>query len=69
MVQDEDRNKTLDVNVLRGAGGEIMDHHLIIAKMIYLRRWTGRVVNMTERYEIKVSEPKKITYKLSMMKS
>ena len=29
MVQEEDRNKLLDVNVFRGAGRGILDHHLM----------------------------------------
>ena len=70
MVQEEERNKLLDVNVLRGAGGGISDHHLAIAKIRCLKRWTGRGVRMEERYEIKVSELRramcKIEYKLKL---
>ena len=33
VVQEEERNKLLEVNVLRGAGGEISDHHSVIAKI------------------------------------
>ena len=32
VVQEEERIKLLDVNVLRGARGEISDHHLAIEK-------------------------------------
>ena len=59
MVQKEERNKLLDVNVLRGGGGEILDHHLVIEKL----RWSRKVVNMEERYEIKVSELRKVMCK------
>ena len=31
VVQEEDRNKLLDVNVLSGAGGGLSDHLLVIA--------------------------------------
>ena len=48
-------------NPLRGAGGGILDHHLVIAKIRCLKRWTGRVVNTEERFEIKVSELRKAT--------
>ena len=63
VLQQEEINKPLDVNVLRGAGGGILDHHLVIAGIRCLKRWTGRVVNMEERYEIKVTELKKVTCK------
>ena len=43
--------------------GGISDHHLVVAKIICLRRWTGKVVRMEERYEIKISELSKITCK------
>ena len=59
VMQDEERNKLLDVNVLRGVGRGISDHHLIIAKIRSLKRWTGRGVSIEERYEIKVSELRK----------
>ena len=39
------KSMLLDVNVLRGAGGGISDHHLVIAKIRFLR-WTRRIVNM-----------------------
>ena len=64
VVQEEEKNKLLDVNVLRGAGGGISDHHLVIAKVRCLKRWTGRMVNMESRYEIKVSELRKVTRKI-----
>ena len=38
VVQEENRNKLLDVNVLRDAGERISDHHLVIAKIRYLKR-------------------------------
>ena len=57
------RNKLLVVNVLKGGGGEMSDHHFVIAKIRCLKSWTGRVVNMEERYEIKISELRKVTYK------
>ena len=63
VAQKEDRNKLLDVNVLRGAGWEILGHHLVISKIRCLRRWTGRVVNMEERYEMKERELRKVTCK------
>ena len=56
VVQEEERNKLLDVNVLRGAGGGISDHPLVISKIRYLKRWAGRGVSMEERYETKVRE-------------
>ena len=62
-MQEEERNKCLDVNVLGGAGRGISDHHLVIAKKRCLRTWTGRVVNMEERYEIKINELRKVTCK------
>ena len=33
LVQEEDRNKLLDVNVFRGAGGGISDHYLVLVKI------------------------------------
>ena len=56
VVQEVERNKLFYVNVLADAGGGISDHHLVIAKIRCLKRWTGRGVRMEERYEIKVSE-------------
>ena len=53
----------MDINVLGGAGGGISDHHLVIAKIRCLKRCTGRMVNMEEQYEIKVSELRKVTCK------
>ena len=47
-VQEEERNTFLDVNLLRGAGGRISDHHLVIAKIKCLKK-----------YEIKISELRK----------
>ena len=32
VVEEEEKNKLLDVNVLRGAGGGISDHQLVTAK-------------------------------------
>ena len=63
-MKEEEINKLLDVNVLRGAGGGISDHHLAIAKIRCLKRWTGRGVRMEERYEIKVSELRRATCKI-----
>ena len=63
VVQEEERNKPLDVNVLRVAGGGISDHHLVIAKIRCLKRWTGKGVNIEGRYEIKVSELRKVPCK------
>ena len=63
MVQDEERNNLLYVNVLRGAGGGISDHPLVIEKIRSLWRCARRVVKMMEMYEIKVSELRKVTYK------
>ena len=63
VVQEEDRNKILDVNVLQEAERGISDHHLMIIKMRSLSRWTGRMVNMEDRYEIKVSELRKVICK------
>ena len=40
-----------------------MDCYLVIAKIRCLKRWNGRLVNMEERYEIKVRELKKVTCK------
>ena len=37
-VQEEDRNKLLDVNVFRGTGGGLLDPHLVVAKIRWLRR-------------------------------
>ena len=33
VVQEEGRNKLLDVNVFRGAGWGIADYHLVVAKL------------------------------------
>ena len=33
LVEEEERNKLLDVNVLRGAVRGILDHHLVVAKI------------------------------------
>ena len=55
MVQDEKMNKRLDVYVLRGAGSGISNHYLVITKIRCLKRSTGGVVNMDERYEINIS--------------
>ena len=41
VVQEEERSKLLDVNILRGVGGGISDHHLAIAKIKCLKRWAG----------------------------
>ena len=38
VVQKEERNKLLDVNVLRGVGEGISDHQLVIAKIRCLKR-------------------------------
>ena len=64
MVQEGERNKLLDVNVSRGAGGGISEHHLAIAKIRCYKRWTGRGVRREERYEIKVSELRRETCKI-----
>ena len=40
----------------------------MVAKIKCLRRWTGRVVRMEERYEIKVSELSKVTGKIAYEK-
>ena len=53
VVQEEERNKLLYINVLRNVGGGILDHHLVIAKI--------SMVSMEERYEIEVSELRKVT--------
>ena len=45
-MQEEERNKLLDENVL--------GHHLLIVKIRRSKRWTRRAVNIEERYEIKV---------------
>ena len=63
MVQEEEGNKHFDVNVLRGVGGGISDHHLAIAKIRFLKGWTGRVLNMEEKCEIKVRELSKVMCK------
>ena len=39
MVQEEDRNKHLDVNVFRGSGGKILEHHLVVARIGCLLGW------------------------------
>ena len=39
----------------------ISDHHLVTAKTRCLLRWTGRGVNMEERYELKLSELMNVT--------
>ena len=46
MVHRENRNRTLDVNVLRGAGGGISDHNLVVTETKCLRRWIVRLVMM-----------------------
>ena len=51
----------MDLNV---AGWGILDHHLVIAKIRDLKRWTRRKVSMEERYEIKVSELREVTCKI-----
>ena len=39
VVQEEERNKLLDVNVLTGeGGGGVSDHHLVVAKIRCLKR-------------------------------
>ena len=38
VVWEEDRDKLLDVKEFRGAGEEILDHHLLLAKIRCLRR-------------------------------
>ena len=38
VVQEEEINKLLGVNVLRGAGGGISNHHLAITKIRCLKR-------------------------------
>ena len=53
----------MDVYVLRNARGRISDHHLLITKIRRLKRWTGRGECMEERYEIKISELRKVTCK------
>ena len=63
VVQGEDRNKLLNVIVFRSRGGRISDYLLVAAKIRSLRRWPRRVVRIEERYEIKVSELSKVTYK------
>ena len=44
VVQEKERDKLLDINLLR-----------------FMKRWTGRGVSMEERYEIKLSEVRKVT--------
>ena len=67
MLQKEEKNKRLDVNVLKGSGGEILDSNLLIAKMRSLKRWIRRVVNIDESYEIKVSELRQVVCKTDML--
>ena len=62
-VQDEYKNNIFDVNVLRGAGGGISDHHVVVAKIRCLGRCLGRVIRMEERNERKVSELIKVMCK------
>ena len=62
------QDEILDVNVFRSAGGGISEHNLVVAKIKCLRRWTGRVVRMEERFEIKVSELSKVTGKTAYEK-
>ena len=60
VVQEEKRNKHLDVNVFKGAEWGISKHYLLASKIIFLKSWHGRMVRMKERYKIKLS---KVTYK------
>ena len=63
MVQEEDKNKLLDLNVFGGAREGVSDHQLVVGKIRFLRKWIGRMVRMEERYEIKLSELNKVTCK------
>ena len=64
MVLEEEINKLLGVNVLRGEGGGIWERYLTIAKIRCLKRWTGGGVRMEEKYEIKVSKLRRATCKI-----
>ena len=41
VVEEEERNKLLDINIMRGAGGEIPDHHFVIAKIRFMNGGMG----------------------------
>ena len=54
MVQEESKNKALDVNVFRGSGRRFSDHQLVAAKIRCLRGLPWKVIRMKKSYEIKV---------------
>ena len=60
-MQEDDRNRILDVSVFRGLGGGISDHHLVVAK---LRCLGGGLMKTEESYEIEVSEFYKVRCKI-----